>query len=213
MRKATRILAASFGIFAGFGGVEHGYFEILQGSARPASVMIASMGPPCVPETVWHACEPAMTILPNFLITGILALVLGVVTMAWSALFIHRRYGGVVLALLSLTLLLFGGGLIPPIIGLIGALMATRINKPMRTPPGPVWAGLARLWPWPLVLMFVWLFGQLLFGRFINEWLMTSGAFFPVALVGLLILSVLVTYGRDVVTAGPVGSPTRRPAL
>jgi len=213
MRKATRILAAAFGIFAGFGGVEHGYFEILQGNVRPDGVMVASMGPPCVPETVWHACEPAMTFIPNFLITGILALALGIVTMVWSAGFIQRRNGGLVLAALSLALLLFGGGLIPPVIGLIGALMATRINKPMVTQAGPVWTALARLWPWPLVVLFGWLFGQLLFGRFINDWLMASGVFFPLALVGLLGLSVLTAYGKDVMAAGPVASPTQRPAL
>ncbi len=215
MRKATRIIAASFGIFAGFGGLEHGYFEILQGNARPAGVMIASMGPPCAPEAVWHACEPAMTLIPNFLITGILAIALGLATMVWSIAYVHRRRGGLVLALLSLALLLFGGGLIPPIIGLIGALMATRINKPMQTQPGPVWAALARLWPWPLVVLFVWLFGQLVFGRFINDWLMASGVFFPLALVGLLVLSVLVAYGRDVTLEGSAGPPARgrHPAL
>ena len=52
MRKATRIIAASFGIFAGFGGLEHGYFEMLQGNVRPESIMIASMGAPCVPEEI-----------------------------------------------------------------------------------------------------------------------------------------------------------------
>ena len=35
MRRATKIIAASFGLFAGFGGLEHGYFEILQGNAPP----------------------------------------------------------------------------------------------------------------------------------------------------------------------------------
>ena len=34
MRRATKIIAASFGLFAGFGGLEHGFFEILQGNAR-----------------------------------------------------------------------------------------------------------------------------------------------------------------------------------
>jgi hypothetical protein len=52
MRKATRITAASFGLFAGFGGLEHGYSETLQGNVRPGSILIASMGPPCVPEAV-----------------------------------------------------------------------------------------------------------------------------------------------------------------
>jgi hypothetical protein len=81
MRKATRIIAASFGVFAGFSGLEHGYFEILQGNVRPESIMIASMGAPCVPEEIWNACEPAMTIIPSFLVTGILAMVFGLATM------------------------------------------------------------------------------------------------------------------------------------
>jgi hypothetical protein len=215
MRRATRILAASFGIFAGFGGLEHGYFEILQGNARPDSMMIASMGPPCVPEAVWHACEPAMTIVPNFLFTGLLAVALGAVTIAWSALFVQRRYGPAILVLLSLALLLLGGGLIPPLIGFIGALMATRINKPLKARPVAIWAALARLWPWPLIVLFGWLFGQLLFGRLINDWLMASGLLFPAALIGLLALSVLVAYAWDVLGAGPVGVPParRRPAL
>jgi hypothetical protein len=37
MRKATQIVAASFGFIAGIAGLEHGYFEFLQGNARPVS--------------------------------------------------------------------------------------------------------------------------------------------------------------------------------
>src|SRR3990172_7882550 len=102
MRKATRIVAASLGIVAGIAGLEHGYFEILQGNARPASLMFASWGPPCVPEEAWHACEPAMTVVPNLLIAGILTVVLGVLTMIWSAAFVQRKHGGWVLILLSI---------------------------------------------------------------------------------------------------------------
>ena len=39
MRKATRIVAASFGVLAGIAGLEHGYFEILQGNTNPLSLM------------------------------------------------------------------------------------------------------------------------------------------------------------------------------
>jgi hypothetical protein len=81
MRKATQIVAASFGFIAGIAGLEHGYFEFLQGNARPVSLMFASMGSPCVPERIWHACEPAITILPNYMITGILTVILGLLTM------------------------------------------------------------------------------------------------------------------------------------
>ena len=94
MRRATKTVATWFGISAGIAGLEHGYFEILQGSTRPAGLLIVSMGPPCVPEEIWNGCEPAMTILPNFLVTGILAVLLGLAIIVWSAAFVQRRRGG-----------------------------------------------------------------------------------------------------------------------
>lgn len=88
MRRATKIIAASFGLFAGFGGLEHRYFEVLQGNVRQQSMMIASIGALCVPEEVWHLCGPAMTFLPNFLMTGILSMLLGLATMIWAGAFL-----------------------------------------------------------------------------------------------------------------------------
>lgn len=198
MRKATRVVATWLGIVAGIAGLEHGYFEILHGNTRPAGLMFASMGPPCAPETAWHACEPAVTILPNFLITGILALVLGVIILIWSAAFVQRKYGGAVLMLLSVVLLLFGGGVIPPVMGLIGGAAGTRINKPL---PGKPAGGLlrfaARLWPWPLVLFLIWALGQWPVGYFFNDLLKGSMGFvLPVVLITLP-LSVYSAYGRD----------------
>jgi len=135
MRKATRIVAVSLGVFAGIGGPEHGYFEILQGHVRPDSLMVAAMGPPCEPEKVWNLCEPAMTVVPSFLVTGILATLLGIITMIWAAVFVHRKNGGLVLILLSVALLLGGGGLFPPLIGIVGGVVATRINAPLNRQP------------------------------------------------------------------------------
>jgi len=202
MRKATRIIASSFGIFAGFGGLEHGYFEMLQGNVRSESIMIASMGAPCVPEEIWNLCEPAMTIIPNFLVTGILAMVLGLVTMVWAATFVQRPHGGTVLALLSFGLLLFGGGIFPPVIGIIGGVIGTRINKPLKKQPDPVWRMLAKLWPWTLVVFFVWLFGQFVIGYFFNEFLMENAALIPILFLGLLVVSILAGYGHDIQEQG-----------
>lgn len=198
MREAARITAASFGIFAGFGGLEHGYFEILQGNVRPESIIIASMGAPCVPEEIWNACEPAMTIIPNFLVTGILAIVLGLVTMVWAGAFVQRQQGGAILALLSFGLLLFGGGIFPPMFGIIGGLLGSRINTPLRRQPGPVWAMLAKMWPWAIVVYFVFLFGQFVIGYFFNEFLMENGVLWAVLFLGLLVVSILSGYGHDV---------------
>jgi hypothetical protein len=198
MRRATRVVAAAFGVFAGFGGPEHGYFEILQGHVRPDSLMIAAMGPPCDPEKVWNLCEPAMTVIPSFLVTGILATVLGLITMVWAAAFVHRKQGGIVLILLSVALLLVGGGLFPPVIGIIAGVVGTRINAPLTRQPGRVLRFLARLWPWPLVAFFGWAFGQFLVGHYFNEFLQRSGFLSPLLILGLLVLSILTAYAWDV---------------
>ena len=93
MRRATKTVGTWFGVSAGIAGLEHGYFEILQGGVRPAGLMILSMGPPCVPEKTWNGCEPAMTILPNFLLTGILAMLIGVLLiLAMLPLSVYSAY-------------------------------------------------------------------------------------------------------------------------
>jgi hypothetical protein len=198
VRKATRVVAALFGIFAGFGGPEHGYFEILQGKVRPDSLIVAAMGPPCDPEKVWNLCEPAMTVIPSFLATGILATVIGLITMIWAAAFVHRKHGGIVLMLLSIALLLVGGGLFPPLIGITAGVVATRINAPLARQPGSVLRFFAKLWPWPLVAFFVWAFGQFVVGYFFNEFLQKSGFLIPLLMIGLLVLSILTGYAHDV---------------
>ncbi len=199
MRKATRFVAAAIGVVAGIAGLEHGGFEILQGSVRPASLMFASMGPPCVPSQTWDACEPAMTILPNLLVTGSLAVIVSLLTIAWSATNLQRRSGAGVLAALSVVLLLFGGGFFPPLFGLIGAAAATQINRPL---PAIGSSGVLRfaatLWPWPLVVLVAWGLGQFLVGYFFNDFLQTTICVSLPLFVAMLPLSAYTAYARDV---------------
>lgn len=202
MNRAIRITSSLFGIFAGFGGLEHGYFEILQGNVRPDSLMISSIGPPCEMDKVWNACEPAMTILPNFLVTGILAIILGVITMIWSAAFVQRKYGGGVLILLSIALLLLGGGIFPPLIGIIGGVLGTRIHAPLTwwraNLTGKPTCFLAKLWPWTIIAFFSWLFGQLVIGALFPEFMLKNALLSPLLILGLLILTVLTAFAHDI---------------
>lgn len=201
MRKATRIAATILGLTAGLAGVEHGYFEILQGNTRPESVMIPSMGPPCVPELSWNACEPAMTVIPSFLVTGILAVILSITVLIWSAIFVQKKHGGLVLILLCIPLLLFGGGLFPPIIGIIAGALGTRIHKPLKPGESRLSGGLLRflatLWPWSLALYVLWVSGQWVIGYFFNDWLLANGYLIIVMVLGTLLLTVVTTYARD----------------
>lgn len=198
MRKATRIVAATFGFLAGIAGLEHGVFEILQGNVRPASFMFPSMGAPCNAAQIWHACEPAMTILPNLLLAGILTVIMSFVIMLWSLVFLQRKQGGSLLILLSIVLLLVGGGFFPPLIGIAGGLAGTRINKPLGSKPaGNLSRIAAGLWPWPLVIFVAWLLGQYAIGYFANDFLRSMMWFSMLLIVVLLPLSIYIGYRHD----------------
>ncbi len=198
MRKATRIVAASFGFLAGIAGLEHGFFEILQGNIHPASFMFASMGSPCLPDKVWHACEPAMTILPNLLVAGILTVIIGLLVMVWSVAYIQSKTGGGILILLSIILLLVGGGFFPPLIGLAGGVAGTRINKPLTDKQsGSLLQFLAKTWPWPLVIFVVWLLGQYLVGYLANDFLKSIMGYSLLLIVILLPLSIYIGFAHD----------------
>jgi hypothetical protein len=205
MRRATRISATVLGLTAGVAAIEHGIFEILQGNTRPEGLMISSIGPPCVPELSWNQCEPAMTVIPNFLITGVLAAIFGLAVLIWSGFLVQKRHGGLGLILLCIPLLLFGGGIFPPVIGIIAGALGTRIDKPpdpdgSRLPAGLVHF-LAALWPWMLAVYVVWILGQWLIGHFFNNWLLANGYLIIVMVLGSLLLTVVSAYARDLWTA------------
>jgi hypothetical protein len=191
-------VTAGLGVFTGFGGPEHGYFEMLQGHVKPDGLFISAMGPPCDPGKVWHLCEPAMTVVPSFLITGILATVIGLFTMVWSGLLIQRKHGGTVLILLSIALLLFGGGLVPPVIGMIAGVLAGRINAPLTSKVRGVHTVLARLWPATLIMFFVLVLGQFVVGHLSNEIMIQAGFLIPLLILGFLGLSIVSAHAHDV---------------
>jgi len=198
MRKATRIVAATFGCLAGIAGLGHGVTEILQGNVHPTSFMFASIGAPCVPGKAWHGCEPAMTLLPNLLVAGILTVLMGLLLILWSVAFVQRKNGGSVLILLSVVMLMVGGGFFPPLIGIAGGIAGARINKPVGNKPAGGLARFAsRLWPWPLVILVVWSIGQYLVGYLANDFLKSIMGFALLLILIPLPLSIYVAYIRD----------------
>jgi hypothetical protein len=211
MRSATMTVARWFGITAGVAGAGHGYYEILQGNMATPAIMISSIGPPCVAEQAWNGCEPAMTIVPNYLVSGVLSLILGLLILTWSIARIQGKWGGAVLMMLSILLLLLGGGFFPPLIGLIGGLAGLGIHRPIdRTEVSRSLRFASRLWPWPLVIFLVWTFGQILVGALANEFMQSLMVYGVVLILAMLPLSVVCAYARDIWTAVNVaqGGPT-----
>jgi hypothetical protein len=168
------------------------------------------MGPPCVPGLSWNQCEPAMTIIPSFQITGVLAVIFGIIVMVWSAFLIQKKQGGLVLILLCIPLLLFGGGIFPPLIGIIAGALGTRISKPLNPErsrlPGGLLRFLAVLWPWSLVLYVLWVSGQWVIGYFFNDWLLANGYLIIVMVLGTLLLTVVTAHAHDLQKATNVGA-------
>jgi hypothetical protein len=197
MRKATKTVVTWLSVVAGIAGLEHGYFEFLQGNTRPPGLAFPSWGPPCVPEEIWHACEPAMSILPNFLLTGILAMLLSVVLIVWAGWFSQRKHGGWVQMALSVLLLLFGGGFFPPIIAFISGLVGTQINRPLSGKPARLTRLAARLWPWALVFFVVWTLGQFPVGYFFNEFLQSIMMISVPVILTTLPLAAYSAYAHD----------------
>jgi hypothetical protein len=146
--SATRTVVSTFGLLAGLAGIEHGVGEILQGSVRPEGPVIESWPDSKAFEILGG--EPALTVIPNLLVTGIAAVVVAAAVVIWSVRFVDRRHGGLVLILLCVLLLLVGGGFGPPLIGVIVGFGATRIGTTPRRRPGRVAQAVGQVWPWAL---------------------------------------------------------------
>lgn len=150
MKNATKIYASTFGSIMALAGIEHGIGEILQGNIAPDGVMIQSW-----PESEFFRSlsgEPAMTVIPNLLITGILAVLVSLALLIWAVLFVHKKNGGLIMIVLSFTMLLVGGGIFPPILGIFVGIVATKIHSPLTWWRTRLYPGarnfLAHLWPW-----------------------------------------------------------------
>jgi cation transporter-like permease len=92
MRNATRVTVSAFGVLAGLAGLEHGIGEVLQGNIVPEGIVIQSWAG----SELFRALggEPAMTIIPNLLVSGIRTIFLSLAFTVWASLRIHRASSG-----------------------------------------------------------------------------------------------------------------------
>lgn len=207
-RNATRVTVSTFGALAGLAGIEHGIGEVLQGNVAPGGVIILSWPDSGLFRIL--AGEPAMTIVPNLLAIGILAILVSMSFLVWATMFVQRRNGGLILLLLSAVMLLVGEGFGPPTLGIIVGTAATRIDAP------PAWwrthlsiglrPFLAKVWLWPYVAgVIAWL--SVLPGTDILEYFFSVSdlniigpilMFNILSAFGLLLLTIVTGFAYDV---------------
>ncbi|MHB8088769.1 MAG: hypothetical protein ACYDH2_11050 [Anaerolineaceae bacterium] len=149
MKSARYLFVAVMGAWMGAAGIEHGVGEFLQGNISPNGVIIQSW-----PHSAFFQSlngEPALTILPNLRLTGLMAIVFSMFFAVWSIFFAQRKNGGWILMLLAIPMLLFDGGIFPPILGLLIGLGASTFRTPVHQKPiGRIARFIGLSWRWIL---------------------------------------------------------------
>jgi hypothetical protein len=103
--------------------------------------------------TVWkQGGEAAFTLLSTFLLSGIMASLLGVVMIVWAIRFLPSRHGPILFLALGVTSFFSGGGVAQVVLFTITWGVATRIHASLgfweRLIPGKLQRILGAVWPW-----------------------------------------------------------------
>ncbi len=153
--NATRVIATAIGVFVGlFSGVNHGFFELLQGNKPTGGFHIYAIGEA---QRFWPlAGEDAITLIPNFAITGVVSMAVGVAIVIWSIRYLPSRHGPAVFLGLFILSFLVGGGIGQVAFFVPAWAFATRIGRPLtwwrKALPRSTWPLLSKLWFVTLVL-------------------------------------------------------------
>ncbi len=197
--SATRWVVTVYGLLVGFAGIEHGIFEALQGNIPTEGIMINAIGPA---QTFWPgASERALTIIPNYLLTGIIAIIFGIIVILWSLFYIERKYGATLFLVFTITLFLVGGGFAPIFVSLTASATATRINQPLNWWKKHLPNQTHKLWPWALVLfviVFILAVGMQIFGAPFSTEITTSlVTIMALGMVLLIPVGVVAGFAND----------------
>ncbi|WBW95124.1 hypothetical protein [Oceanirhabdus sp. W0125-5] len=127
--KSIRVNVSVFGVILSISGMVHGLFEILQGNVKTEGLMIHAIGEA---HKFWvYGNEPAFTIIPNYLITGLVAIFTSLIIIIWSVKFMDKKNSPHILLMLFIVLLLVGGGVGQAVFFTVIWIFATRITKPL----------------------------------------------------------------------------------
>ena len=204
--NATRVIATTLGVIFGLSGFNHGFFEFLQGNTPTGGLIIQAIGPA---QRFWElGTEEAFTILPNFLLSGILSMLVGLAIVIWSLGFIQTQHGRKIFLGLFILLFLVGGGIGQVAFFIPAWAFATRIDKPLawwrKVLPRRLWPFLSRLWIIILVPSTLAILTGLeiaIFGYFPGmtdpETIQNTGLIFVLVSALLNILAYIAGFGHD----------------
>jgi hypothetical protein len=201
MNRTTRTTVAALGALLGVSGMNHGFFEALQGNHPTGGLLINAISAGNSWTRLTQGGEGAFTLVPNFLATGLLAMAMGLAITVWSIGFVHRPRGSVVLFMLFVGLTLVGGGIGQIVFFSLVCALATQIGRPL-TPwqawlPGSARRALARLWLGALcltIVLFVCALEIAIFGYVPGVDDLTLCQYICWAILGVGLAALLVTF-------------------
>jgi len=153
--NAIRVIATTIGVLFGlFSGVNHGFFEILQGNTPTDGLFIHAIGES---QKFWPlGTEDAFTLIPNFMVTGILSIIVGLVIVIWAIWFLPSKHGRTVFLGLFILSFLVGGGIGQVAFFIPAWAFATRMDSPLtwwrKVLPRRTWSFFSRVWVVTLIL-------------------------------------------------------------
>ena len=135
----SRVITSTFGAIAGLSNMAYAISEALEGHMRPTAVFFTLNG------------QPAITILPDMQLTGLIGLSLSLAFTLCALFFAKRWQGGLAMLLIACLQIPFGAGLVRLFQAMIYSLVGTRINRPLMLWNAilrqPFRYKLSRLWP------------------------------------------------------------------
>lgn len=136
-------------------GFIHGIGEILQAESNPNSYFIHALDV-SDPDIIWHAGLPAFSVIPNFF-SGIITVLISIVIVAFANLLIESNYFKFS-PLLFILLFLFGGGFVPPLIGIISSsyYVTKRKSKMNNKKPSLLRSLIAKSWIYLISVLILW---------------------------------------------------------
>jgi hypothetical protein len=157
--NAIHVIGSTIGVLFGLSGINHGFFEFLQGNAPTDGLVIHAIGEA---QRYWlHGTEDAFTVVPNFMISGILSMFIGVLIVVWSVRYLRSRHGTTVFLILFILLFLTGGGIGQLAIFLPAWAFLTRMDKPLtwwkKVLPESIWPFLSNIWIFSLMISSIFL--------------------------------------------------------
>ena len=188
--KVSTVVLITYTAIIGF---IHGLGEILQAGSQATSNLIFALDV-ADPEKVWHGGLPAFTLVPDFLISGIITVLISIAIIVLANLLIENKYF-IFFPLIFILLFLFGGGFVPPFIGIISSTYyAIQKKSSMNTKQPTLLRKLfANLWIYLISALIFWLPSSWIIGWIFPEFrLQISSATFIMFDIFLPIL-ILVT--------------------